>query len=659
MIKKYHIFAIFLLFLVPIVLGQEDFGITAEPTLDVCPCSGQGYVIYIENKQNTVESYSVTFSGGAGEWARAQPAKFSINPGLTSYFYVFINSDCNIIGNYDLNVHITDGKVVKTLKQILNFGDCYKSSIEIGELVPIKEDLTQLEFAIQTDEYNICQEDDSKFMPILLKNLESYENIYNLELRGPQWAVLDVNRVKLAGNGQGIVLIRVNTTDIKVNEFNFILNMKTELGNVKSSKDIPINVNNCYDIEIDIEEVDDVVCENKDSSYDIKVSNKGFLSANVNLEPNVDWVIINGSVTVGSKRSNTIKMFVRPPEELVGLNEVFVNAYIANTDVNVSDSIEINFVSGEECYDLDIDVPTTVKNNYDEQYYSIDVINNGLKSGTFIVSLDGPSWVSVSPKKLEIEPEKKGNVNLYINPSEYHEEGSYDFVLIFREGDNEITKDFSIKLKKGNMVINNLVDTIVYYQYYIYIGLILLILLLLLIKPLKSYFHGDSYKEKVKKDKSKGRVQEKKEIKKSKRIVTAKKKKETKDIPFMKIISLFVVIVVLVVLGFIFRDELVDLFGDYLYYVLAAIVVLLVLVLLLKKKRKPKKKKKPEKRPLFKTLLGIILLVVIVVAGYFFYSEIREFVIIYWGYIIFGFVFLAIIIIILKFKKKVEDFFKD
>jgi hypothetical protein len=204
--KKSFIYPIFLILLVFTVIAQGDFTVTAESKVDLCPCSNQGYPIYIENKGSSTTTYSVSFSGSAAGWAKAAPEKFSINPGTTSYFFVYINSDCNIQGSYDLNTHIQTSSITKTLKQSLNFIECYKSYIELGKFIEMKEGQTTAKFSEQNGTYNICEE-DKKILPILITNEESYGNSYILSLTGLDWAKLNISEVALDGNKKGIVLV--------------------------------------------------------------------------------------------------------------------------------------------------------------------------------------------------------------------------------------------------------------------------------------------------------------------------------------------------------------------------------------------------------------------------------------------------------------------
>ena len=481
--KKGLIYFIFSFLLALNVASLEDFAVTAQDKVDLCPCSNQGYVVYVQNKGSLTTTYSISFSGSAAEWVKASPSKFKVNPGVASYFFIYVSSDCNIKGAYDLNIHVKTSSLTKIIKQNFNFIECYKFDIELGNLIEAEEGQTSASFSEHIGDYNACEKEKIA-LPILITNKESYANIYLLSLRGgPDWAKLNTDKVSLGGNQRGIVLIELSPGEGAEKNYKLEFEATTELGNVKKSEEISINVDKCYGLEIDLEKEEGLVCG--ETPYDMKIHNSGKLRENINLSTNFDWAIINETSSLGGDEE-VISSLILIPENISGVFDVEVKGSVLNKDIEASDKIRINVVPKEECYKTEIELKEKITNHYTEEYYNVRVINKGLKKAFYDVSLESsPSWVTISPDFLELNPGQKGNLNLYVNPDENVESGAYKLILNLNFNNVSYAKEANIKLAEENKIIKNIKDFVRYFQFYIYLGLVMLVLIFLLIKPIK------------------------------------------------------------------------------------------------------------------------------------------------------------------------------
>ncbi|MBL7054750.1 hypothetical protein ISS05_03245 [Candidatus Woesearchaeota archaeon] len=546
MSKKIILCSIFFLLLALNAMAQEDFEITFEDKIDLCPCSNQGYPVYIQNKGTVKSTYSVSFAGSAAKWAEV-PKRFSINPGVMSYFFVYINSDCNIKGSYELDVLIqTSSGVIKAVKQDLNFIECYKSDIEFGDVFKLEEGQISASFSKHTGTYDICEK-EKKILPVLITNKESYGNSYILSLIGADWAKLNADKVSLDGNKKGLVLIELNPEEGSSKDYKLKFETLTELGNIKRSEEIEIKVDKCYGLEINLEKEEDVICSEEETSYDVTIENDGILSERVNLSSNLDWAIfgfsgakdnltnstsIEGAAVLGGNKETISKLTLKP-ENISGVFDVEIKGGVLGQEIEARDKIRVNVMPKEECYKTAISVKNNIVNYYSEEYYNIEVANEGSKKSSYYVDVEGPLWVTISPDVLELNPGQRGNLNLHVNPDEETESDIYNVILKLNFGDAKHSEDINIKLIKENKVIKNIKWFLRYYQFYIYLIVFLVILIFMLMQPIKKKINKikkNREKRKIQREKKKQREEKRKEKEEEKaKIKEEKKAKKEKE----------------------------------------------------------------------------------------------------------------------------------
>lgn len=648
--KKPILCFIFFLLLAFNAVAQEDFAVTAQDKIDLCPCSNQGYPVYVQNKGVSTTTFSVSFSGSAAKWVKAVPGKFSVHPGVTNYFFVYVNSDCNIEGNYDLNVFVQTSSSMIGVEQNLSFTECYKFDIDTGDLIDLKEGQTSASFSKHVGAYKICEK-EQKVLPVLITNKESYGNSYVLSLKGPDWTKLNINEVSLDGNKKGLVLIGLNPGEGIQGEYKLKFDAVTKLGKVKKSKEIDINVDKCYGLKIELEKEEDFVCE--ETSYDVKVENDGSLAEEINLSTNLDWakIKINETLVLGGNKE-TISKLILKPKDISGVFDLEVRGSVVGQDVKAGDKIKLNVAPKEECYKAGVDAKKIV-NYYTEEYYNIKVVNDGLKKASYNVGLEGPSWADINPNFLELNPGQKGNLNLYVNPTEDVKADTYKLFLKLSFEDTDFSQEIDIRLIKESQVIKNIKWLVRYFQYYIYLGLVILILVFIFIKPIKNLFNKirtkyENYKIKREKEKQleeemekkkeeKRRLEEekkareeerrrkeeekrKKKLEEKKRIKEEKKaeklaKKKKGDVFFKKYLIWFIVSFILIIVsvliflsiyfGWVDYSIIKNIFPfitaglksvwTYSYYIFIALVFLALIILFFHTLEKEEKKETKEK----------------------------------------------------------------
>jgi len=719
------LFSFLLLILsVSLVNAQEDFIATSVPSVELCPCSNQAYAVAIQNTGSVASSYSVLASGSAAEWVIFSPNRFILNPGEKGSLFVFVNSECNIEGDYDLEIFITTNNgLTKVIKQVLEFSQCYDYSLEQGKV--IEEVDGSISFLRHEGPYALCK-DEQKYIPILITNNEDFENRYKLFLDAPEWATLNVDNVKLDAKKSGIFLINFDATDVEDKEYNFKLSAISELGKVQRKTNVKVNVEKCYNLELELEkEKDDVCSSGEGTNYQFIVINLGTTRQSISLEvEGPDWAgfenaalqpqtrnrlttILNQSnnktesseikpelalsrketFQLNPNQEKILSFKVIPLKDVSGNFEIIVHATPDNkTEFRASDTISIDVIEKSACYEAEISAKSSVNNHYSNDFFFVEVKNNGIKKAIYSVNLEGVSWVRVNPKIIELNPGQTGNLNININPSADVVQGTYGIKINLESNGEIYSKNIDIKLKKENEFVKKLKTNAKIYQYYIYLLILLFILLIVFRKQIKKRYNKFKVKQarlkalKVAREKRKEGIEKKKELEEKKQERPIKKKFK------VSLSKIWIYVLVLIAIGIFFGHQnklfnvkyfpiyIRNFLYSYLYYILIGVGIVIALFLLIllynfiRKKGKikreikkvEKRKRKKGYRKLLKIILSVLAGVLIFVVAYFgLFENIKDFFVLYYIYIISGIVILVLIIFLIRFYKPLFKFLKQ
>jgi len=689
---KLILFPFLVLFLLTsIAIAQEDFTASSSPSVELCPCSNQAYPVTVENTGTVASTYTLFAGGDASEWVSFQPDKFTLNLGERGSFFVFVDSVCNIEESYGLDIFIaTSNGLTKVVRNELQFNQCYDYSLEQG--VVIEEAEESASFLQHDGSYSLCT-NEKKSIPVLITNNEDYQNRYRIFLDAPEWVQLSVDSVSLEGKKSGLFLIDFDTADI-LGDFDFKLSVVSELGKLQRKSNIEVDVQDCYALDVNLEKEEDVVCNGEDKSYDINIKNKGTLSQIVELE--VDgptWVEIdNNHLNLHVDEENLVKLNINPLGEVAGNFVISVNALLEDkTELKFSDSINIGVVEKSACYQASIHSESIVNNFYKEDFFSVRVTNIGIKKTDYKVSLEGPFWVSISPKKLELNPGQTGNLNVKVNPSDDAEIGEYD-IKINLEADNGAVyfKNINLNLKKENEFVKQLKSILKLYQYYIYLAIALIVLFTIFKKSIirtkdRSIRRYRKYltKQERKRALSLARREREEEKRKEKKVLEETKKEAKKKVkvkwknPKEKLYYLAGLVIGLIFLGHYYRlyslkyihIYLRNFFYGNLYYILMGIGTVLILFFLVlvfnkitgnKPKKKIKQKEKWYNNTNYVLAVFVPILILVTILAYFnLFDDLNDFVVLYSNYFGLGIVILFIIFIGLRFYRPMRKFLKE
>ena len=351
-------------------------------------------------------------------------------------------------------------------------------SLFSGKFYELKEGQEKIEFEVYNGTYNIC-ENEAKTIPILVVNKADIDNKYSLQAAGASWISLNVKEFSLPKKQSGAVFLDLNPGQDANGRYNAKVSALSSIGNTKKDLSIDINVEKCYALKLELETEEDKVCGGVKKQYNGEIINNGKRESDIELSikgPN--WVSIDeNEFSVSPNDRESFELSADVPANAKGVFNVIVNAVVKNLlSIKSEKKLILEVVSKYDCYKADVIADGKIQNDYSNIYVPIKIRNSGVKQADYEISLEAPDWISIEPKKLTVNPEQLGNLNLNINPDADVKEGNYPIKINVKSDDIAYPKNIVVVLSKKQF-LKETKSFFVFYQYYIYVILILAILL--------------------------------------------------------------------------------------------------------------------------------------------------------------------------------------
>lgn len=121
----------------------------------------------------------------------------------------------------------------------------------------------------------------------------------------------------------------------------------------------------------------------------------------------------------------------------------------------------------------------TIRAGFAAQEAGFDIVNTGDRITTYLLSIDGPTWISVQPEQVTIDPRDREKAKLVLQPTEAVPPGTYPITLTaeVETTGTQYTKEFIIKL--GPPTLTEQLTTT--YLPFTIAGIVVLVIILILI----------------------------------------------------------------------------------------------------------------------------------------------------------------------------------
>ena len=321
----------------------HDISLTAQTNeLSVCSGNSASYVLNLRNEGQWEDTFDLAVSGEAGPWAGLSRNSVSLAPGESEQVSVLVTPPRNDIGVYSLAVTATSQGAGVVVAQSLTISSrsCYDFDMVASE-----------------NYVSFCDNSEAK-VPVTITNEGSENNVYNLDLTGSDWSVLDRDSINVPAGSSGTfnLILTPGFNDVGTSVFN--IDAEAATGDTVDSATINANVITCRDTSLDVESSSVELCPGTSQTVDVMLTNAGRFQESYSLT--VDgpcWATLNrNSVILESGESTTLQLSLNP-DSSVGLTSKNVGVTARSQNVGNtqdSDAIQVTVPAQGACYNVDV-----------------------------------------------------------------------------------------------------------------------------------------------------------------------------------------------------------------------------------------------------------------------------------------------------------------
>ena len=368
-----------------------------------CPCETASYVLELRNSGGHEESYALAIK--PADWVTMSSDFVSLAPGQTAQLAIWITPSCDAteVQRFELSVRALKSGYEAILPFFLDLRSCYPYKLGIPNM-------------------SLCNHELALF-ELELANSATNSNIFALTLSGPDWLSLTPANASLAGNSKVSFVLTANASEAEPGSYTGLLEIDVARGQ-PSKQGFEIVVERCHGLDLELPKKVQIIAGQLES-IPVSLLNSGSRSANYTLTLEAaDWFKLSKkSVSVAPGESTTAEIIANVPRD--AQSQERWAGLTAQQDGKLSQSalIEFEIVSREEAFALVFD-RTRLRTNYEPQTLTVELRHTGLLPANYSFFLEGPAWLSLLTKSVELEPGQSAQLELRSSPpADIPEEG--------------------------------------------------------------------------------------------------------------------------------------------------------------------------------------------------------------------------------------------
>jgi len=423
----------------------HDISLTAQNNeLAVCSGNPANYILNLRNDGQWEDTYDLITSGDASLWSTVSHNSVTLSPGESQQLAVTVIPPRSEVGVYSLALAATSRTVGTVVAQSLAVvsNSCYDYDMVASESY-----------------VSFCDNTEAK-IPITITNSGSENNVYNFDLTGTDWSVLDKDSMSVSAGSSGTFNLVLTPNFGDVGTSKFIISSSATQGDTSDSAVINANILTCRDTSLDIESSSTELCPETRDTVDISLTNAGRFEENYALTVDgPSWAkLSDNSVSLASGENTKLQLNLDPSIKSSGSSsDIKITARSQNVgNTQSADTIKVKVLSGSECYNFGL------KSEFNEVVIAygesalvpIVVTNTGSQSALyeFSVSGDGSKMAQINPGAVEVEGNSAEEVYLYVSvPRDVAKE---DYVIYVAAQSGELRETTSIRLTVSDEVPN-------------------------------------------------------------------------------------------------------------------------------------------------------------------------------------------------------------
>jgi hypothetical protein len=546
-----------------------------------CPCREMTYEFLLKN----VGEYAETYVFGVDKFA--EYANLSVNPlvlgpGEEKRVRLYFNVDCAIYGEFIVNFYSTSqiAGIRTKVPLLLDIKRCYDYDINTGRVLDDNENKVNTDFIEQESSYSICG-GDKKSIQLQVDNYGYIDNNFYYSAEGEDWGEIYGNAFELNAREMGYTYLDVAPDKDLIGEYKFIVNVASQKGNMKKQKVVTVEVVDCYGLVVEAEEEE--ICNCVDSEISFAIANIGEYEEDIimKLEGNGDFALLDNVTTIRAGGSEEIKINASPGCDTRGRKDVKVKAWLENGNAYDEDTLKVDIIPVEKCYDLKIEADSSAELVEGKTIVPVSVVHKGTKEGEYRIGLYGERWISVDADEFFLRPEERYSFNVVAEPGDRNlTEGSY-YATVNMSVDDAVVYQTKIRFRNvGEGDLSLFLNTLSYFRYWIYTAICILVLLFVFSRYTKEKARVWKIKTMIKKAR-------KEDVKKA-------GKKGAKDVVIKEkgskiwnyVLAAIVLISIILFYPGMFMGLVTDFAGfvmEYVVYIIIGFVVLLIVIFVMEK----------------------------------------------------------------------------
>lgn len=436
-----------------VVKDCHSASLSAVSTKEViCSATKATYDLVLENTGKYTENFVLTLSGPAAKWSVVSEELVRLAAGESTNVKVTASPPADQTGVFSLTVTAAsqNSNTVAQEKLEVDSDACYgfDASAELNYV-------------------SFCENSEVR-IPLAIDNEGSVDNIYNIKVQGPSWAVAENSQIAipaLQGKFTNIVLFPGFGV---AGDFPIKVRITSEQGSDVSESEIVANVKTCHAADVKLSVTEDTICPNIAKAYSFSVANTGEATAKFALtaEGAAFAKLDEDFVELAGGESKEFNLLLTPKDIDVGNHRIKVKAAAQDASKTSAESgADIRVASMENCFGLETTAALSkvVVAPGEPAVIPIIVENKGLENNTYNleVSGTGAQFVQLNPASLSLQGKSARTVYAYVAVPESTAVDLYKVTVAARleDGTTSSTTSFDIVISKDGTVPDETLET--------------------------------------------------------------------------------------------------------------------------------------------------------------------------------------------------------
>ncbi len=408
----------------------------------VCSGTTGDFSLILNNDGRWTETYDITVSGEAAQWASPSKTSIILSSGESEAFTLFVTPYEEDHGDFLVTVtaqsRTTDAVVSKELT--LKSEDCYDFDLSASE-----------NFA------SFCDNSEVK-IPLTIENFGSEQNVFDLNLKGNSWSSLSSDQVSvLSGSSKTFNLILspgLGTTG----NYQFEISADSLNSDKMDTTTITTNVLSCRKSTMTVSMNSIELCPGDSKNIDVLLLNSGRFEETYAMSVNgLNWAELEKSIIkLDSEESEKVILSVNTDHSTSAGN--YRASILANVQSMESQElksvVDVTVKNIDSCYSLSAKSNPSVELGIGTgTLVPVTLKNTGSRSDIYQLTLAGAAsqYAQINPGAVSIEGNSDETVYLFISLPRDSELGLYSLNLIAESDRSSLNVPINIIAKQGSV----------------------------------------------------------------------------------------------------------------------------------------------------------------------------------------------------------------